>query len=195
MIVLRIILSVIFLTYLQLSVFLTSLICYPLLLLPNQGRGFIYFLARLLLRIIFFFCFIRVKVAGKDNIPKAERYMFVANMPTIFAPLYVIAALPQRVRFVVDPKMFNIFFLGRIMKSIGCIPAPTLKEDYFRFAYSSVKSEEPLFVFAPKEPLGESFKAKVVQLEISGSASDNPLLIAPGKIFLNLMQVLYGLLR
>ena len=153
MLAIKILLSLFFWIYLQVFILLMFLLSYPLALLPQRGRTTVYFIVKWILRGLFFICFIRVKVIGKENIPESGRRIFICNHPALIEPLFIIAYLPARVRFIADETMFKFPLLGRIVRSLGAISYPQDSKDKqkaFRFAHefaSAMKNNDPVLFF------------------------------------------------
>ena len=157
MIVLRFFLSLFFWIYVQIAMLFVTLVSYPAALLPGRGRAFTYFLTRYILKFMFLVCFIRFKIRGKENMPSGGRVIFLSNKPNLIATFGLIAHFPARVRFVADSKLFRFPFLGRVVKSIGCIASTGRKEDTFAFAgavLSSLRGGEPV-LFYPENMRGK----------------------------------------
>lgn len=143
-------LSLFFWIYVEIGIVLIAIISYPLALLPKEGRAVNYYLTRYLLKLLFFGCFFRVKVSGRENLSSAGRTIFLANKPDLISTFAVIAYLPRRVRFVADCKMFKQWFLGRLIKAIGCLPDVKEKSEAFGFAASiitALKGQESVLIY------------------------------------------------
>ena len=113
-----------------------------------------YWFTKILLKIIFFICFVRININGLSNIGNNRRRLLIANHPGMIDPLYLIAVLPFRIRIVVQASLFRIPLLGRIMKSIGCIAAPDRSVEYLKFGkdvQSALEQNEPVLIF-PERP-------------------------------------------
>jgi len=195
MIILRFILSLLFVILVQLFALIIFLISFPAALFYKWGRVFIYFLVKWVCRLIFLLTFIRVRVEGAEKIPRDGKLIFVSNYPAIMDPLYIIAAFPKRVRILAEEGMFRIPLLGRIMKTLGCIVIPKSGSDSFKQAnaiISALRKNEPVWIFAEKPAnrdaalkMCTSFGAAVVPVEIQGSdavLSKKNMLLNPGQI-------------
>ncbi|MDI6732169.1 MAG: lysophospholipid acyltransferase family protein [Candidatus Margulisbacteria bacterium] len=154
MLAIKILVSLFFWIYLQVFILLVFLLSYPLALLPQRGRSVVYFLVKWILRLLFFVCFIRIKVLGKGTIPKSGQLIFICNHPALIEPLFIIAYLPVRVRFIADEPMLHFPLLGRVVRSLGAISYPLDSKDKqkaFVFAYEyaqAMKNNDPVLFFS-----------------------------------------------
>jgi 1-acyl-sn-glycerol-3-phosphate acyltransferase len=203
MIVLRFLLSLFYWIYLQIAILLVALLSFPARLLPNKGRAFIYFLSKFALRALFFICFIRVKITGREKLLEHGRSIFLCNKPNMIATFGLIAYFPLRVRIVAEEKLLKFPVLGRLVKSLGCVASTGKKEDSFVFAnaiISSLKGNEPV-LFYPENirlkgrkvlpfkqtelKLAKIAEASIVPLIVRGSEGvlpEDSAIISPGKI-------------
>lgn len=73
------------------------------------------------LKMLLFFCFIRVRVYGRENIPREKGLIFVGNHPGLLEPMYVMGYLPVRVLLVSDEGILKIPLLSAVLRTLGCI--------------------------------------------------------------------------
>ncbi|MFH1684207.1 MAG: lysophospholipid acyltransferase family protein [Candidatus Margulisiibacteriota bacterium] len=150
MVVLKFLLSLFFWSYVQLGVLIVALISLPAYLLPRHGRAFNYLLTRLLLKVLFFLCFFRVKITGLENLPQEGRLIFIANKPDLISTFALIAYFPRRIRFAAEEAIFKKWFLGRLIAAIGCIAVVKDKQASFQFAaavLTSLKEAEAVLFY------------------------------------------------
>ena len=141
----KLLISLVFWVYLQIAIFIASILSF---VIPSI-KGF-YFLVRWLLRIQFALCFLRVEVEGVENLPRDERLIFIANKPNLISTFALITYFPLYFRFVAGQEMFKIFFLGRVIKCLGCIPAVKKKQETFKFAatvLSAIRKNESVMFY------------------------------------------------
>jgi 1-acyl-sn-glycerol-3-phosphate acyltransferase len=74
------------------------------------------YLVRAVLRVFF-----RFRVEGLDGYPSGSAVL-VANHPSALDPLFVAAAVPDRVLFIAAAEFLSWPVLGWAMKAYGCIP-------------------------------------------------------------------------
>ena len=68
---------------------------------------------------ILFFTMTRVKVEGKEMIPKEGRFVYVANHRSRFDPMVVMATLSKyRIAFISKASNFNIPFFGKVIRKM-----------------------------------------------------------------------------
>ena len=68
---------------------------------------------------VLFFTMSRVKVIGKEKLPKDGRFVYVANHRSRFDPMVVMAALSKyRIAFISKASNFNIPFFGKILRKL-----------------------------------------------------------------------------
>jgi acyl-[acyl-carrier-protein]-phospholipid O-acyltransferase/long-chain-fatty-acid--[acyl-carrier-protein] ligase len=66
--------------------------------------------------------FYRLKVMGREHVPRQGGALLVPNHVSFIDGLLVLASLDRRVRFVVEAEYFNHPLLRPLMKSLGAIP-------------------------------------------------------------------------
>ncbi|MBN2057729.1 MAG: 1-acyl-sn-glycerol-3-phosphate acyltransferase [Candidatus Saganbacteria bacterium] len=123
MIILKFLFSLFFWVYIQLGILLVLILSLPANLLPNRGRAFNYALAKLLLRLLFFISFFRIRLKSGQKVGLVNREILIANKPDLLSTFALIISLPRQVRFVAAENIFYIPFFGWLLKAIGCIPA------------------------------------------------------------------------
>ena len=68
---------------------------------------------------VLFFTMSRVKVEGKEKLPKDCRFVYVANHRSRFDPMVVMAALAKyRIAFISKASNFNIPFFGKVLRKL-----------------------------------------------------------------------------
>lgn len=75
------------------------------------------FLARILLRLLF-----RVHVKGVENIPRAGPFLIAANHISFLDPVVVGAFVPRDFYYMARDNLFDIPFLGRLIKICHAFP-------------------------------------------------------------------------
>ncbi|MFA5114239.1 MAG: lysophospholipid acyltransferase family protein [Candidatus Margulisiibacteriota bacterium] len=87
---------------------------------PRGERGFYACLAAFL-RFLIPLSFIRVEIRGRENIPRHGRLILAGNHPGLLEPMYLIAYLPLKLVLVADDGLTGLPFLGRVIKTAGCL--------------------------------------------------------------------------
>jgi 1-acyl-sn-glycerol-3-phosphate acyltransferase len=73
-------------------------------------------LVRLLLRLLF-----RFRIEGLERFPPGPAVV-VANHPSALDPMFIAAALPERVLFIAAAEFLSLRIVGWVMRAYGCIP-------------------------------------------------------------------------
>ena len=86
----------------------------------KKVSGWAWFLGSLTCWGAFFFTRSRVKVIGKEKLPKDSRFVYVANHVSRFDPMVIIYKLAKhRVAFISKPSNFKLPFFGKIICKMG----------------------------------------------------------------------------
>jgi 1-acyl-sn-glycerol-3-phosphate acyltransferase len=205
MVVWSFIITLFFWTIVEISIFFVSLLSFIL------TTSLTYLLARYIIRLIFFCCFIRIKVVGQANLTNSERIIYFANKPDLISTFALIAYFPCRLHFVADRKMFKQWFLGRVVKAIGSLPDVKAKTDAFGFISrisSLLKKSEAVLIYPANlrrwdktiGSFGEAeikvakvIEADIIPLVIKGTSEiikPGEMLIKPGKVIIVIKEKL-----
>jgi 1-acyl-sn-glycerol-3-phosphate acyltransferase len=65
--------------------------------------------------------FIKVKIAGVENIKDNQNYIYISNHSSLFDILITLAAIPSNIRFVAKKQIFNVPLFGWAMRVAGYI--------------------------------------------------------------------------
>jgi len=72
----------------------------------------------------------RVKIIGSENEPPSGAYLVCSNHQTVLDPIFICAAVRrQQPHFMAKAELFNVFFLGRLIKMLGAYPVSRGKGD------------------------------------------------------------------
>jgi 1-acyl-sn-glycerol-3-phosphate acyltransferase len=142
---------VLFFVFFQIGVFILSALAFIFTPCGKWGSSVYYKLVSFFLKLLLFLSFVRVKVIGKENIPKEGNLIFVGNHPGMLEPMYVMAYLPLRVFPVADEQILHIPFLGRILKALDCITYKTKIVDpgFMVTLLSILREKGPVLLFPP----------------------------------------------
>ena len=77
-----------------------------------------------LIRILF-----GVRVTGRENIPKDQGYILVANHRSNFDPLFVAVGIHKQVHYMAKAELFRNKLLGCLLKGLGAFPVERGKGD------------------------------------------------------------------
>jgi len=92
----------------------------------------------------------RLKITGKENIPKSDAFIVVANHASYYDPLVLAASVyPRKVNFMGKMELFNIPFFSFVIRKLGAFP---VKRDGFNKetltkAFALIKNKEAIGMF------------------------------------------------
>lgn len=111
---------------------------------------FAYYLCRFILALILKLILrIRLEVSGREYIPKTGPFILISNHLSFLDPSIVGVACPRWIAFLARQDLFDNFFLGTLMKSIGVISIRRDSADLgaIKKALKILKSGNALAVF------------------------------------------------
>jgi 1-acyl-sn-glycerol-3-phosphate acyltransferase len=93
--------------------------------------------------------FIRLKVSGRENIPKIGGFILASNHLSYLDPLVLGFACPRDLNFMAKEELFHNPIFGRIIRSVGAFPVKRKTADLhaLKEAVNRVKSGKGLVVF------------------------------------------------
>ena len=135
---------------------------------------FLHFLLNLILK-----PFISMEIEQGENIPQDRNYIIIANHVSNFDPLLLALKWEKPVHFMAKEELFQIFFIGRVLKMLDMIPVRRGESDRkaVKESLEYLKKGEILSLFPEgtrnkkKEGLlpfhtGAAFFAKSADLEV-----------------------------
>jgi len=78
---------------------------------------------------LYFIIFRRVKVEGKENIPKKGPVLLYANHPSAWDMFLIGVFMPRRIHFMAKSELFRNPVLSFLIKSLGAFPVSRGKGD------------------------------------------------------------------
>jgi len=70
----------------------------------------------------------KVKVQGKENLPKDDTYILIAPHKSILDPIFIaIASHPRHFTFMAKKELFNNPFISNIIQKLGAFPVDRVK--------------------------------------------------------------------
>lgn len=69
-----------------------------------------------------------LKIEGKENIPKKNNFIVVANHSSFLDPLLVMVAIPQKIHCIASRLLYRIFWLRLFLKMTETIPSGNSSE-------------------------------------------------------------------
>lgn len=102
------------------------------------------FIGNILVRILF-----RVKVIGKDNIPKNGRIIVCANHESLLDPVIIGILFPRPIHFMAKKELFKNKFLNIIITALGAFPVNRKSADLsaIRTSIDILRKEKVLGIF------------------------------------------------
>jgi len=102
-------------------------------------------LARLLLRIFVF----RIKVEGKENIPKTGGVLLAVNHRSNWDPPIAAITSPRKLRFMAKSELFKNKLFAKIITALGAFPIQRGKGDVgaIKGSLTILKNEEVMLIF------------------------------------------------
>lgn len=136
------------------------------------------FIANIIFRIIF-----RIKIVGKENIPKEGRLILCSNHISNFDPIMLGIAIPRPISFMAKKELFENKLLGKLVSGLGAFPVDRKGSDLsaIRNSLKVLKEEKVLGIF----PEGtrsysmdlENIKAGIGLIAIKGKSPVVPVYI------------------
>ena len=84
-------------------------------------KVFIFGVSQLILRWVFRALF-RIKVEGRDDVPRHGKLLLAANHVVAIDPLLIASFAPRQLHFLGKREIFGMPVLGRLAKFFNCIP-------------------------------------------------------------------------
>ncbi len=109
------------------------------------------FIYKFLIFLVKIFCriFFRIKVIGKENIPKEGALILCANHTSNWDLPFLFCFFPREVRFIAKEEIFSWFFIGSLARFVGAFPVKRGKADLkaMKTALEVLKKDEVLGIF------------------------------------------------
>ena len=80
-----------------------------------------YWIARWMCR-VFCMLFFRVRSYGRENIPRIGPFVLISNHQSYLDPMLCAGPINRRISFLARESLFNHWFFGRLISSVGVIP-------------------------------------------------------------------------
>lgn len=107
-----------------------------------------YKIIKVLLKFVTFFLF-RIKIAGKENIPKDGGMILAVNHKSNWDPIVAAVTCPRKLRFMAKAELFRGKLISGFLKAVGAFPIHRGKGDIgaIKSSLSILKNNEPLLIF------------------------------------------------
>lgn len=108
----------------------------------------IYSIGRLIVRFVAFFMF-RLKIKGRENIPKEGGAIFAVNHRSYWDVIMAGLACPRHLRFMAKSELFRNKFFGGLIRLLGAFPVHRGKGDIgaIKSALTILKNGEVMLMF------------------------------------------------
>lgn len=110
-------------------------------------------------------CIFRVKVVGRENVPKDGGMILAVNHKSNLDPVFAGAYCPRKLRFMAKSDLFKNKLFGGLIKKLGAFPIQRGKGDIgaIKGAFSILKNEDAMLIFPEGHRIknGKRVKAKV----------------------------------
>ena len=71
---------------------------------------------------VFCMLFFRVRSYGRENIPRIGPFVLISNHQSYLDPMLCAGPINRRISFLARESLFNHWFFGRLISSVGVIP-------------------------------------------------------------------------
>lgn len=152
-----------------------------------------------LLSKIFFFLFFRVKVDGKNNIPRKGAFLLYANHPHLLDMFLIASICPRQIHYMAKSELFKNKLLGFLIRKVGSFPVNRGKGDIgsVKTVFRLLKDEKVVGVFpegsrTAKKDLSRK-KAGAAMLALATGATILPVGIEGNfKKFFSKLTIVFG---
>ena len=140
--------------------------------------NFIKYMSKILMLLI-----VKLEFIDKNKIPREGQIVFASNHVSLWDPVILGVFLTRQVHFIAKEELFNVFFLGFIMRKVGAIPIKRGQADRkaIKESINYLQKGEALCIFPEgKRNIGKelgSFLAGTSLISIKGNAPIIPVAI------------------
>ena len=108
----------------------------------------LYGFAKILVRAVLAVC-LRVKVSGKENVPREGAFILAVNHKSNYDPVVAAVYCPRQLTFMAKEELFENPVFGGLIKRLGAFPVSRGKGDVgaIKGAFSILKSGKVLLMF------------------------------------------------
>ena len=110
-------------------------------------------------------CIFRVKVVGKENVPKDGGMILAVNHKSNWDPIFAGAYCPRPLRFMAKADLFKNKLFGGLIKKLGAFPIQRGRGDIgaIKGAFSILKNNNAMLIFPEGHRIknGKRVKAKL----------------------------------
>ena len=108
----------------------------------------------------------RMRVYGRENLPRRGGYILASNHTSFLDPVILGVVAPRPLNFMAKNELFRIFILGRLVSMVGAFPVMREKADIgaVREAIRRLKEGKVLLLF----PEGTRTDAEILRQGLPG---------------------------
>lgn len=158
----------------------------------------LYPVVKVLVRIFYAIMF-KVKIVGKENVPKEGNGVLCCNHISNYDPITMAAYLDRLPRYIAKKELFHHKVLGALLRNLKAFPVDresVMDMKAFKTAINILKSGELLGIFAEgtrvKEGEAKAAKAGVAMFALKGDAPVIPVTISGNYKFRSEVRIEFG---
>jgi 1-acyl-sn-glycerol-3-phosphate acyltransferase len=127
--------------------------------------------------------FIRLKVSGKENIPKKGGFILASNHISYLDPLVLGFACPRNLNFMAKEELFKNPLFGRAIRSVGAFPVKRKTADMsaIKEAVRRLRSGKGLVLF-PEGGRGDGLELQKPEAGVGFIAAKSQVPVIPAFI-------------
>lgn len=148
---------------------------------------------------IFYTIMFKVKIVGKENVPKEGNGVLCCNHISNYDPLTMAVYLDRLPRYIAKKELFQNKILGALLRNLKAFPVDrqsVMDMKAFKTAINILKSGELLGIFAEgtrvKEGEAKAAKAGVAMFALKGDAPVIPVTISGSYKFRSEIRIEFG---
>lgn len=132
-------------------------------------RVLLYYIFKILVKIGFFFYCKKIKISGKENIPKKGAILFASNHPNgLLDPILIASSISRKTYFLVRAGVFEKPLVAKFFDWLGMMPVYRMRDgirqlsknnDIFKKCRNLLKDEKALLIF----PEGSHLRKRTIR--------------------------------
>lgn len=155
----------------------------------------LYRIGRFMFRMMFSL-FFRLRVIGRENVPKEGAVVLCANHTSLLDPPLLGTPLKRKVHFMAKAELFDIPLLGTIITKVGAFPVKRggVSKESIRLAITLLKEGRMMGIFpeGTRSNAGGMGKKGAASLALKSGAAVVPVAIIGQYSLFRPMKIVYG---